>query len=115
MDARTSATSLEATSPRFGEPEVFVTGEATASVSTIPSACPACGSADLLSETALDAEEMPTGLLLVTCAACGRELGELAPAAPGREAEPEPLEGSLLPGPSEEPRGLERPAPRRAR
>ena len=51
--------------------------------------CPDCGGSDILSEAAVDADGQPTGELLLTCATCGRALGELAPAAPAAEAEPE--------------------------
>ena len=66
--------------------------------------CLACGSLDLVTEPELEPDGAPTGLLLVTCATCRREVGTIKPPAPGPEAEPEPDEGSLLPGPAEEPR-----------
>ena len=105
MEGRTRASAVDPTTNLLREPDPSVEGRATANVSSIPSACPMCGSADLLSEAALDEDGMATGLVLVTCVVCGRELGELAPPAPGLEAEPEMAEGSLLPGPSEQPRG----------
>lgn len=66
--------------------------------------CLACGSLELITEPALDQDGAPTGLLLVTCATCRREVGTVQPPAPSPEAEPEPEEGSLLPGPGEAPR-----------
>jgi hypothetical protein len=42
--------------------------------------CQRCGGTDLLAEPELDQEE-PTGGLLVTCGSCGRQIGELSPAA----------------------------------
>lgn len=65
--------------------------------------CPGCGALDFTTEPAVDEAGDPTGTLRVICAACGREVGELPPLPPGEEAEPEPEEGSLLPGPEEWP------------
>ncbi len=56
--------------------------------SSIPRVCPNCGSTDFLGEPALDEDGMPTGFVLVTCASCGREIGELPPLEPGTEVEP---------------------------
>jgi hypothetical protein len=70
----------------------------------LPAACPGCGGNELLAEPALDEDGMPTGLLVVSCDACGREIGQVEAPPPALEAEPERDEGSLLPGPSELPR-----------
>ncbi len=61
--------------------------------------CPDCGGSDVLSEAAVDADGQPTGEMLLSCATCGRALGELALAAPAAEAEPEvePMAESISP------------------
>jgi len=56
--------------------------------------CPNCGSSDRLTEPAVDAAGVQTGVLLVICAACGRHLGELPPLDPPEEVED--AERSLL-------------------
>ncbi len=67
----------------------FVSGATMTTDAYRPQVCPDCGSADLLPEPATNADGLPTGLLLLTCVSCGRELGELPALAPAREAEPE--------------------------
>ncbi len=64
--------------------------------------CPDCGGSDILSEEAVDTDGEPTGELLLTCATCGRALGELLPPAPAAEAEPEPAPSDESAFPAEE-------------
>ena len=79
MDARERDPDLEPGEAIAGEPAFFGRQATVGEHAHIPSTCPACGSPELRSEPALDDEEEPTGLLLVTCAACSRELGRIAP------------------------------------
>lgn len=94
MDARTRKTSMDPAPAVNGEPAFFGLGAAQQDHPHRPTACPACGSLDLLSEPARDEDGLLTGLLLVSCGACAREICELRPPEPALEAELEPTDGS---------------------
>ncbi|MBX6772776.1 MAG: hypothetical protein IRY83_13680 [Chloroflexi bacterium] len=50
--------------------------------------CPNCEGTRVVTEPELDLDGMPTGRLMVSCAACGYIFGDLHPLPPGLEAEP---------------------------
>jgi hypothetical protein len=57
-----------------------------------PATCSYCGCAELHSEPTFDEEAMPSGLVQVTCMACGRTVAELGPPRPAPEADPSSAE-----------------------
>ncbi|HZT07914.1 MAG TPA: hypothetical protein VFC51_12855 [Chloroflexota bacterium] len=61
----------------------------------IDTVCETCGGASVVTEPELDRDEIPTGVLIVRCDGCGRELGRLTEQEYAPEAEP-PVEGEIL-------------------
>ncbi len=53
--------------------------------------CPNCEGTRVVTEPELDLDGIPTGGLVVCCAACGYVFGDLRPLSPGLEAEPSDL------------------------
>ncbi len=79
MDQHQRDADLEPEPALAGEPAFFGHQATAADHPHLPPSCPGCGSLELVSEPAQDEDEAPTGMLLISCSACGRELGQIAP------------------------------------
>jgi hypothetical protein len=82
MNAESKDTGREPLRAVSGEPAFFGRLAASEDYPHVPARCTHCGGADLLTEPELDEEKEPTGLILVLCGSCGRQIGELAPSTP---------------------------------